>query len=328
MIPEPAFRERDSVQRDFALAMMEPHHTRLCASAAIAAALALASTPLSAQVAEAPPPVAPDPVLTLPTAPPPQPAQPTIVLPAELPEAAPPAEAAAPDPAPRDTARTERPAPRARAATAAPAPVAALDPEPVAAEEGLAPIAPEPAVETATPVAANEPAAAPAAPETDNTPFLIAVLAGLAAIALAIWGFIAIGRRKSADRKAALLIERPVVKPREPEAQPVAAEAGPTPSVSPIHPVAPAPSMAHTGASVPLPSKVPANFEERDALIKRMVAAKPDRANPFTSPIQRRKRAKLILQSLDRDFGKAESWIDLSQYPANWPELARKQAAA
>src|SRR3990170_1141410 len=54
--PEQSFRERDSTGRDFGLAMMEPNHTRLCARAAIAAALALASTPLLAQVAEAPPP--------------------------------------------------------------------------------------------------------------------------------------------------------------------------------------------------------------------------------------------------------------------------------
>jgi len=302
--------------------MMEPNHTRLCASAAIAAALALTSTSLSAQVAEASPPVAPDPVLTAPTAPAPPPAQPTIVLPTEMEAAPPAAEAAAPDPAPRDTARAERPAPRARAAAPAPAPVAVAEPDPVVAEEDLAPAAAEPVTETAAPAAVvSEPVEAPAAPATDNTSFWVAVLAGLAAIALAIWGFIAIGRRKPADRKAALIIERPVVKPREPVA------AKPTPSVSPLH--APAPSMAHTGAAVPLPGGVPASFEERDALIKRMVAAKPDRANPFTSPIQRRKRAKLILQSLGRDFGDQEPRIDLSQYPQNWPNLAaRKQAAA
>jgi hypothetical protein len=302
--------------------MMEPRHTRHCASAAIVAALALASTPLSAQVAETPPPAAPDPVMTVPTTPAPPPAQPTIVLPTEL-EAAP-AEAAAVDPAPRDAARTERPAPRARAA----APDPAADPEPVAVDEDLAPIAPEPRVETAAPVALSEPVAAPAVAEADNTQFWVAVLAGLAAIALAIWGFIAIGRRKPVDRKAALLIERPIVKPREPMAAPVATGPVPTPSVSPLHPAAPALSMAHTGASVPLPSRMPESFEERDALVKRMIAARPDRANPFTSPIQRRKRAKLILQSLGRDFGDAEPWIDLSQYPQNWPELARRKHAA
>ena len=303
--------------------MMEPNRTPFCARAAIAAALALASTPLLAQVAEAPAPVAPEPVLTAPTAPAAPAAQPAMVLPTELPEAAPAAGAVAPDPAPRDVARAERPAPRARAAAPAPAPVAAS--EPVAVEEDAAPIAAEPVVESAAPGAVGEPVAAPTTPETDNTRFWIAVLAGLAAIALAIWGFVAIGRRKPVDRKAAMMIERPVVKLREP----VAAEPVPTPSVSPLRAVAPAPNMAHTGASVPLPGRVPATFEERDALMKRMIAARPDRANPFNSPIQRRKRAKLILQSLGRDFGDREPWIDLSQYPQNWPELAaRKQAAA
>ena len=86
--------------------------------------------------------------------------------------------------------------------------------------------------------------------------------------------------------------------------------------------------MTHTGAAVALPSKMPATFEERSALIDRMVAAKPDRANPFKSPIQRRHRAKLILQSLGADFSDREPWIDLSQYPANWPELARRNTAA
>ena len=197
--------------------MMEPNHTRLCARAAIAAALALSSTPLLAQVAEAPPPAVPEPVLTFPTAPPPPPAQPTIVLPTELPETVPAQpEAAAPEPEPRPAARAERPAPRA--AAPAPASVAAPDPEPVAPDENLAPLAPEPVVETAAPIAASEPAAVPA-PDGNDTQFWVAVLAGLAAIALAIWGFIAIGRRRPADRKAALIIERPIVKQRQPVAK-------------------------------------------------------------------------------------------------------------
>ena len=321
------FRERDSARRHFVLAMMKPHHTRLCASAAIAAALALSSTPLLAQVAPAPTTVEPAPVLVIPETPAPPPAQPTIVLPTELPETAPPPVAAtAPEPAPRaavTTTRSERPAPRADAPAPTPANAAEPDPEPVV-EEDLAPIAVEPVVETTAPVATSEPPAASASPSDNETQFWVAMMAGLVAIAFAIWGFVAIGRRKSVDRKAALVIERPIVHPGEP----VAAEPAPAPSVSPLRAAAPAPSMAHTGASVPLPSRMPASFEERDALIKRMIAAKPDRANPFTSPIQRRKRAKLILQSLERDFGDAEPWIDLSQYPQNWPELARRKQAA
>ena len=34
------------------------------------------------------------------------------------------------------------------------------------------------------------------------------------------------------------------------------------------------------------------------------------------------------MQSLGRDFGDTEPWIDLSQYPQNWPELQRRHVAA
>jgi hypothetical protein len=86
--------------------------------------------------------------------------------------------------------------------------------------------------------------------------------------------------------------------------------------------------LPHTGASVALPATIPEDYAERDALVKRMIAAKPDRANPFTDRGARTRRARLILQSLGRDFGETEPWIDLSQYPNNWPELARKRSAA
>jgi hypothetical protein len=199
---------------------------------------------------------------------------------------------------------------------------------------------PEPATETATTeTATTEIAAAPAAPvdvapeptatRADNDNSLLfgaAIFAALAALALAIWGFIAIGRRKPVAKRTAPMVERPTIH----HPAPIHAEPEPAPraTVTPMATMAPASSLAHTGASVALPRTLPASFEERNALINRMVAAKPDRANPFTSPIQRRKRAKLILQSLGRDFGNQEPWIDLSQYPQNWPELARRSQAA
>ena len=67
---------------------------------------------------------------------------------------------------------------------------------------------------------------------------------------------------------------------------------------------------------------------KREALFKRMVEAKPDKANPFTDRRARMKRARLIIASLGRDFGDARPWIDLSQYPNNWPELARRYPQA
>ena len=326
--------------------MMKRNHTHLCAGAAIPAALALTPIPLLAQVAEAPPPVAPEPVLVIPTTPAPPPAQPTIVLPTELPETTPPPTTVTPPERATTTTRTERasspaapPASRARvAARTEPAPVAAApDVEPVAAAPEVEPVAAEPAAETSVePVAplAVEPVESSPAGNSDAVWVGLTVIAAIAALVLAIWGFVAIGRRKPVDRKAKAIVERPVVAPAAPQPQPVAQAAVATPpavapSVSPIRTVAPAPSMAHTGAAVALPRTMPATFEERDALMKRMVAARPDRANPFTSPIQRHHRAKLILQSLGTDFSDREPWIDLSQYPQNWPELAnRKHAAA
>lgn len=47
-----------------------------------------------------------------------------------------------------------------------------------------------------------------------------------------------------------------------------------------------------------MPAVAPADASERDALLNRMVAAAPDAANPFTSRKARRRRARLILQSM------------------------------
>jgi hypothetical protein len=90
----------------------------------------------------------------------------------------------------------------------------------------------------------------------------------------------------------------------------------------------PSGNLSHSGAAVALPREMPKSYEERDALIQRMADAAPDRANPFRSRRARLKRARLILASLGRDFKNADPWIDLSQYPSNWPELARRQSAA
>lgn len=98
----------------------------------------------------------------------------------------------------------------------------------------------------------------------------------------------------------------------------------------PSAPATPAPAlrgsekdMANAGAAIALPKTAPENAAEREALVQRMVAAQPDRANPFRSRKARARRARLILQSLDRTFTNG-SRIDLSQYPVNWPELSRK----
>ncbi len=158
---------------------------------------------------------------------------------------------------------------------------------------------------------------------------------GLAALGAGAWAIMALRRRKSDPKPA-------------PQPQAVAAPPPPKPVVAPIErDVAAAPmaasydrfgaptsaatarsagTVAATGAAVTLPRSLPESFEEREALLNRMVAAKPDRANPFRTPKARRYRARLILQSLGRKFDR-ESMIDLSQYPNNWPELARRDFA-
>lgn len=336
--------ERESANADFFLAMMKRNHTRLCAGAAIAAALALTSTPALAQMAPAADAPAVQPVPTFPEATAPAPiaaeTQPAVVLPTTLPEAAPETTPQTTDAAPEPTAEPApaeaEPAPATtRTGRAAPrvAPPAANDmasePQAVAIDSEPTPIA----VDTVTePLAAaapvTEPAeTAPPAVNDDNTQFWVAVLAGLIAVALAIWGFVAIGRRKTVQRRVAA-VERPVVTPRPTVAAPAAAA---TPTVTPLataRPNAATPSLAHSGAAVALPSRMPATFAERDALLKRMVAAKPDRANPFTTPKARLKRARLILQSLGRDFDGREPWIDFSQYPSNWRDAASRNTAA
>lgn len=91
---------------------------------------------------------------------------------------------------------------------------------------------------------------------------------------------------------------------------------------------APTGGLAHAGAAIALPSTLPDSAAERRALLDRLVAAQPDRANPFRTPKARRHRARLIMQSIGRTFETGKSRIDLSQYPMNWPELAANRPAA
>ena len=105
----------------------------------------------------------------------------------------------------------------------------------------------------------------------------------------------------------------------------------------PVATTAPAPARRHpmdgykglpnAGAAVSLPAEMPETFEERDALLKAMVAAEPDRANPFRSGKARARRARLILQSLGRTFENAKPRFDLSQYTRNWPALAGRRTS-
>ncbi|MEO1967710.1 MAG: hypothetical protein ABGW87_03215 [Sphingomonadaceae bacterium] len=93
------------------------------------------------------------------------------------------------------------------------------------------------------------------------------------------------------------------------------------------HPLARVESTPSNGDPVALPPAVPERFEDRDALLKRLIAAKPDRANPFRSKRARAHRAKLIIQSLNRRFESRKPRIDLSQYTNRWPALRGWQPA-
>jgi len=324
--------------------MTNTHHLTRPTRFALAASLMLGASPILAQVSVDPVPTpvesAPAPVIAAPPPPaivvpdvapsspsavtPVTPVEEATVVPAQEPVATPePAPVAArtvaPEPAAAPAARPapQDAAPAANEVNEASTPIA----EPVSAEPVAAP-AEEPLlvpVSEAVPPAAN-----------DNVWGLFAAAGGvLAILILAIWGFVAVGRRKTPlQRSAVPVVERPVVTPREPVAAPTPTL---TPAMQPPQLVASRSAqggLPHAGASVALPRTLPESFTERAALLKRMIDAKPDRANPFTDRRARAKRARLILQSLGRDFGDTRPWIDLSQYPNNWPELARHTSAA
>lgn len=185
------------------------------------------------------------------------------------------------------------------------------------------------------PIADNGGAVAEGNAEADRFGSTLAQIAAvLAALGLGGWALMALRRRKPAP-KPAPRPEISVAAPPSPEVSPApATNAAGQPMNAYDQMMAGAASRqvdgqgvaAASGAAVPLPRKMPTSFAERDVLLRRMVAAQPDRANPFVSPKARVRRARLIIQSLDRTFDR-EPAIDLSQYPNNWPELARRDYA-
>jgi hypothetical protein len=224
--------------------------------------------------------------------------------------------------APQPQARTTRAVasePAARATTVTPAAAPVAD-EPLAATEAeaeLPPVAP-----------IDEPTNIQPTPEqaTDITAVLGLVLIALVGLVLAVFMFAALRRRRARimDSNAGRPIA-PAVTPTRPVAS--VAEPAPLAEPAPFMLREPSRTLRTNGAAVPLPARLPESYEERSALLQRMIDAKPDRANPFTDRRARMRRARLILQSLGRKFDGAKPWIDLSDYPENWPELARKPQA-
>ena len=283
--------------------------THRLAGTAIAAVLALSTTSVWAQVsapaAEAPVAVAaPVPTIVLP---------PVAIPPAPVVEAAP-VEAA---PAPRAAAPRSVAAPRVTTAPrAASAPVSREVPDASAAPKAatavsdpapLVPVAetdPLPSDIAAPPVATAEPAS-----PNDSNDLLLAGLAGALGLG-AIGLFAATRRRKVVASDEPLVAYEPVSEPVTAAPQRYATLAAPafTPLKSWSEPRVP--------QTQPVDSR--ALNLNRAALLDRMVAAKPDANNPFTSGKARRKRARLMLQSLDN-----QRWDDAELAPGfDWREMA------
>lgn len=317
--------------------------------AAIAAATAFVPTLATAQVepgSTTGPIILPE--STLPSAATPAP---TIVLPESAPvvapspepvviETAPEADAATPATTTRPAVTRSQTAQRTTAVRT-PAPVQAPntpDTPVVAAEQvtttndlAAADRAVAPEMEPAQPVATE---IAPVETQReDMTEALARILAGLLVAGVAIGGLVLLLRRRRRDALAEPMpIERPIV--REPLPTSPLDTPG-TPAFAAAAPVMAREATVHTngglpnqGAAIALPREAPTDFEERSELLRRMVEARPDRANPFRSPGARLKRARLILASLGRTFESRPPRIDLSQYTSNWPALVRRDRLA
>lgn len=319
-----------------------------CAPIAIAASAALPAFPAAAQdvvtaepVIVLPEPAAPIAVTTT-SAP-----APTIVLPRTV---APEPVGAAEDepPAPVAAERVARTT-AARSPTRAAAAQSATTATPIAETETASPAMAAPLLSEATAAPSEVPVAAPVQAARSGDSDEIALAALLGALGLAAVGGIAFAATRRRRRGSAYVAHDSV--PYAPVAESEAASREPAPTATfdsaPAGVFTSRPAMAAdfaapvaaatssreksparaSGDPVALPQDVPETFEERDALLKELVAAEPDRANPFTGVRARARRAKLIIQSLGQDFRDRKPRIDLSQYTNRWPALRGWQPA-
>ena len=311
--------------------MKKTRHLIASAPIAIAAMAALHTTAAGAQEAptivldipeEAPAastaPVVPSTAPVATTSPVPAPI--TVQLPEPEPVAEPPVVNEAEPVATTQTTRAatrEAPAPAPVAATQQAEPTTAPFANSQSEAAGEQPLAAATAPESATPAAELTPVQDPVS-DGSGAALLFALLAvggvGLAAFLLFR------SRRRKRDEEVPV-IEQPVVaEPLSRDSETVGAtynsEPAPAMRAEPITPM-----TSNKDVAVELPSEAPRNPAERDRLLKRMIDAKPDRANPFASHKARAKRARLILQSLGTRFTDRKPGIDLSQYTNVWPEL-------
>lgn len=286
--------------------------------AAIAAVLALSPIQAFAQDAATPPLVLPGEEVAAPVP------APAVIVPAPIvmPDAPTVSETRAAPARPAVAAARRAPSTEAPARTTLnAAPAARAQIAPVSQPESVTPIIPAaPLAERVnTDVAASIESETPVAPadSVDRTALMAQLLAGLLVAGAAMTAFLALRRRRPSDSDetiAPVVVERRPAYTPAPVAQPFRAEA---------HRDAPQPALATAvvlptaGAAVALPPVAPTDQTERTELLKRMVAARPDRANPFRSPKARLHRARLILQSLGRKFESTRPRIDLSQYTSN-----------
>lgn len=232
----------------------------------------------------------PAPPLTAPAATP-APPTPTIVIPTPAPEVAAVAaaepEVAAPvlsttSPAQPQPRTTQSPA-RAARSTSVAAPVAAVPAATAASSASAAPapsMAP-PATETAPAPSTAEPAATSNA-DNSSSDWALPVAGGASLIVLGGIA-LALSRRKRVYEEDADFV----------------APVAPRPTPRPQADVRPAQTSAATPfVTAAMRSGSVATGSEREALIERIVASPPDAANPFTSAKARRRRARIMVQSM------------------------------
>lgn len=278
----------------------QPHRF---AGTAIAAFLALSTTLAWAQ--EAPGPL--DATVAAPVA---QPAQ-TIVLPpvATVQPVTPPLAEVAPVVESAPVARAA-PVRTVRPATVAPAPAAVAVTAPAVE---AAPVAAPVALDT---FSADEPPAQPAATaapvsDDDSSSLLLFGLAG--ALGLGAMGLYAARRRRRVDRVDPASDYESAAAPVEPVVA--------TPPRTTL--VGPAFTPMARWSEPRVPAAQPADNRalnlNRAALLNRMVAAEPDSNNPFKSDKARRRRARLMLQSLA-----SNRWEVAELAPGfDWREMAQ-----
>lgn len=202
----------------------------------------------------------------------------------------------------------------------------------------LATTADQPAVADPLPEALPLPAETAVEPANstagqDWTGLVALALAGIIPLGFAIFAFIWWRRRSHRTNYVPVeTIEQPLPRSTASAAVAPAVDHDPYVPQAPKAGLPPVPVMAMSAAQsrssgeVVLPLEMPATFAERDKLLRQLVAAKPDRANPFTSPKARARRARLIMQSLGRKFDTVSPRFDLSQYSYRWPNLAKPQS--